>query len=67
MLTVTCEPAEVELKQTVQNETAPSDMEIMQRVRQIKSKWTASECVRRRREAENRFIDLMCQLGVEAA
>ena len=52
---------------STQNETTPSDLEIMRRVLQIKSKWTATECIRRRREAENRFVDLMCQLGVEAA
>ncbi len=67
MLTATCEPTQVELTQTAQNETLPSDLEIMQRVMRIKSKWTAVECVARRREAENRFADLMCQLGEEAA
>ena len=67
MLTATCVPAEVELTQSTQNETTPSDLEIMRRVLQIKSKWTATECIRRRREAENRLTDLLCQLGVEAA
>jgi hypothetical protein len=66
MLTATCEPTRVELTQTAQNETLPTDLEIMRRVKRIKSNWTASECVARRREAENRFADLMCQLGVEA-
>ncbi len=67
MLTATCEPTQVELTQTAQNETLPSDLEIMQRVMRIKSNWTAIECVARRREAQNRFADLMCQLGVEAS
>jgi hypothetical protein len=39
----------------------------MRRVRKIKSGWSATECIRRRREAEDRFVDLMCKLGVEAA
>lgn len=67
MLTATCEPTQVELTQTTQNEALPTDSEIMQRVMRIKSKWTVTECVARRREAENRFADLMCQIGVEAA
>ena len=67
MLTATCEPTQVELTQAAQNETLPTDLEIMQRVMRIKSRWTATECVARRREAEDRFADLMCHLGVEAA
>jgi hypothetical protein len=67
MLTVTCERAEIEVTRATQNETVPSDLEIMRRVRQIKSNWSASECVRRRREAENRLFDLMCTLGVDPA
>ena len=67
MLTATCEPTRIELTQEAQSETLPSDFEIMRRVRKIKASWTPSECIRRRREAETRFIDLMCALGVEAA
>ena len=67
MLTATCEPARVDLTPETQNETLPSDFEIMRRVRNIKSGWSATECIRRRREAENRFVDLLCRLGMEAA
>ncbi len=67
MLTVTCEPTQVDLTPETQNETIPSDLEIVRRVRKIKSGWSPTECIRRRRDAEDRFIDLMCKLGVEAA
>mgnify|MGYP003573925111 CR=1 FL=1 len=67
MLTATCEPTRVDLTPKTQNETLPSDLEVMRRVRNIKSGWSPSECIRRRREAEDRFVDLMCKLGVEAA
>lgn len=67
MLTATCEPTRVELTRETQNETTPTDLEIMRRVRKIKAAWTPGECVRRRRQAEDRFVDLMCRLGVEAA
>jgi hypothetical protein len=67
MLTATCEPTRVDLTPETQNETLPSDLEIRRRVRNIKSGWSATECIRRRREAEHRFVDLLCKLGVEAA
>jgi len=66
MLTATCEPTRTELTSMAQNETLPSDLEIMRRVRKIKSTWTPGECVRRRREAERRFADLMEKLGAAA-
>ena len=50
-----------------QNETLPTDLEISRRVLRIRSRWTIGERVRRRREAEQRFIDLMDALAGEAA
>jgi len=67
MLTATCEPRQIELTPETQNETLPTDLEILRRVTQIKSEWTLTECVRRRREAENRFAELMSKLGSDAA
>lgn len=67
MLTATCEPRQIELTPETQNETLPTDLEILRRVMQIKSEWTLTECVQRRREAENRFAELMSKLGGEAA
>jgi len=67
MLTATYEPKEIELTQETQNETLPSDLEILRRVTQIKSEWTPTECIRRRREAKNRFAELMSKLDGEAA
>lgn len=67
MLTVTCEPTRFEMTRETQNETLPSDLEIMRRVMKIKAAWTPSEYARRRRQAEDRFADLICQLGVDAA
>lgn len=67
MLTVTCEPVVSEVAPVTQNETLPSDLEISRRVLRIRSKWSVSERVRRRREAEQRFADLMDKLVGEAA
>ena len=66
MLTITCEPKTNEIAPT-QNEILPSDLEISRRVLQIRSQWSISERLRRRREAEQRFADLMDKLTVEAA
>lgn len=66
MLTITCEPKTNEISQT-QNEILPSDLEISRRVLRIRSQWSLSERLRRRREAEQRFADLMDKLTVEAA
>lgn len=49
-----------------QNETTVSDFEISRRVMQIRAGWSLSERVRRRREAENRFADLMTSLGIDS-
>jgi hypothetical protein len=43
-------------------ETLPSDAEISRRVLNIRSKWSVQERIARRREADNRFADLMCAL-----
>lgn len=66
MLTITCEPKTTDHTVT-QNETPLSDLEISRRVLQIRSNWSISERLRRRREAEQRFADLMDKLGSEAA
>ena len=67
MLTVTREPSVSETTSAAQIETLPSDLEISRRVLQIRSKWSVSERVRRRREAEQRFNDLIDTLMGPAA
>ena len=44
------------------NETLPSDAEISRRVLRIRSTWSVEERVQRRREAEQRFADLLYRL-----
>ncbi len=66
MLTTTCTPTVTNTSAAAQNETLPSDIEISRRVLRIRSGWTVGERVRRRREAERRFADLMTALA-EAA
>jgi hypothetical protein len=66
MLTATCEQAVSETTQVAQNETIPSDLEISRRVMRIRSLWSVGERIRRRRDAEQRFVDLMTALA-EAA
>jgi len=48
-----------------QNETAPSDAEITRRVMRIRSSWSVAERLRRRREADDRFADLLDALSAE--
>ncbi len=67
MMTATCEPSVSESIRAAQIETSLSDLEISRRVLQIRSKWTVSERVRRRREAEQRFADLVDTLMGPAA
>ena len=67
MLSLTCEPAVSETTRTAQIETLPSDLEISRRVLRIRSNWTISERIRRRREAEQRFVDLVDTLVGPAA
>ena len=63
MLTANCEPIVSESVLAAQNETLPSDLEISRRVMRIRSHWSISERLRRRREAERRFADLMVKLA----
>ena len=67
MLSLTCEPTVSETTRAAQIETLPSDLEISQRVLRIRSNWTVSERIRRRREAEQRFVDLVDTLVGPAA
>ena len=62
MLTVTCEPTVSETTQASHSETFPSDLEISRRVLRIQSRWSVGERIRRRHEAEQRFVDLMDKL-----
>lgn len=67
MLTVMQETLASTSAVAAQPETLPSDFEISRRVLQIRSKWSLSERVRRRREAEQRFNDLVDTLMGPAA
>ena len=67
MLTLTCEPTVSETIPAAHIETLPSDLEISRRVLRIRSKWTITERIRRRREAEQRFVDLVDSLMGPAA
>ncbi|EMI15990.1 hypothetical protein RMSM_07106 [Rhodopirellula maiorica SM1] len=53
---------------STQNEIRLSDVEISRRVVAIRSGWSIAERVRRRREADKRFLDLIDALSAcEAA
>ena len=67
MLTTTCVPNVSEPIRAAQNEISVSDIEISRRVLRIRSRWSIGERLRRRREAEQRFADLMSKLAGEAA
>ena len=67
MLTATCEPTVANFQTAAQIETLPSDAEISRRVLAIRNGWTVSERINRRREAENRFMDLVAQLELAEA
>ena len=67
MMTATCEPSVSNSIRAAHIETLPSDLEISRRVLQIRSSWTVGERVRRRREAEQRFADLVDNLMGPAA
>ena len=67
MLT-TCEPNIFEAPASDQNEITVSDREISNRVLKIRSGWSVAERIRRRREAERRFDELIDTLmGAHAA
>lgn len=48
-----------------QDETRISDIEILRRVRGIRSTWTVSERMERRQEASKRFASLLEALSVD--
>lgn len=64
MLSVTCEPTVSEDAAFAQFETLPPDAEISRRVLQIRSGWSLEERVERRREADDRFTDLLEKLNL---
>lgn len=57
MMTLTIDPTTNETP--VANDGVPSDAEISRRVLQIRSKWSISERIERRHEAERRFEELV--------
>lgn len=65
MLTATATTVFSETPVVSQTETAPSDLEVMRRVLEIRSGWSLGERVRRRREAERRLADLFESLVEE--
>ena len=67
MLTLTNQNSVSERTAVTQNETLPSDAEISRRVMRIRSGWSVGEKGRRRREAEERFADLMDKLVGDTA
>ena len=67
MLMTPCAQAVSKTPLASQSETLPSDVEISRRVLRIRSRWSVGERLRRRREAEERFVDLMSALQIEAA
>jgi hypothetical protein len=66
MLTAT-QPTVATSNNVTQIETLPSEAEISRRVLQIRSQWSIGERIQRKREAEQRFADLMCKLGLDIA
>lgn len=67
MLMTTCAQPVSNASTDTHNETLPSDAEISQRVLRIRSQWSVGERLRRRREAEQRFCDLMSALSIDVA
>ena len=67
MLMSPCAQVVSKMPLSTQNETLPTDVEISRRVLRIRSRWSVGERLRRRREAEQRFADLMTALSVDAA
>ena len=66
MLTLSHAPEALE-NVVSQCEMGPSDAEISRRVLEIRSRWSVSERIRRRREAEDRFATLLSSLTSGAA
>ncbi|GAA5507052.1 hypothetical protein [Novipirellula caenicola] len=68
MLTATRPETVSKSTSSTQNEIRLSDAEISRRVVAIRSGWSIAERVRRRREADKRFLDLISALSAcEAA
>ena len=67
MLTFAAESAVAQMTTTAQTETLPSDAEILRRVNAIRSNWTVSEKLQRRRAAEERFENLLDALCLAEA
>ncbi|MAI73550.1 MAG: hypothetical protein CMM01_21985 [Rhodopirellula sp.] len=67
MMTLTNQNSVSERTSVTQNETFPSDTEISRRVMRIRSGWSDGEKVRRRREAQERFADLLDKLVGDTA
>jgi hypothetical protein len=65
MLTTATYTEASEIPIVSQTETDLSDLEVSRRVLEIRAGWSLSERVRRRREAERRFADLLDALAVE--
>ena len=65
MLTTSSFTTVSEVPVLTQNETAPSDLEVSRRVFEIRSSWSLTERVHRRREAERRIADLLDSLSVD--
>lgn len=63
MLIASSEAAVSETTTAAQNETPLSDVEISRRVMKIRSSWSPAERLRRRRQAESRFADLLAALN----
>lgn len=53
------------LTEAAQNETVLTDMEILRRVRKIRSGWSASERMDRRLAADERFASLLQALELD--
>ena len=66
-MTLTNQNSVSERTSVTQNETFPSDTEISRRVMRIRSGWSDGEKVRRRREAQERFADLLDKLVGDTA
>ena len=67
MLTFANESAVAQITAATQTETLPSDAEILRRVNAIRSNWTISEKLQRRRAAEERFENLLESLCLAGA
>ena len=66
-MTLTNQNSVSERTSVTQNDTFPSDTEISRRVMRIRSGWSDGEKVRRRREAQERFADLLDKLVGDTA